>query len=472
MGNKPATGTRRRGEVPLSSSAASSRRSQLSRKYEVEDQLLGEGHYGTVRACRLRGDTNKRFAVKTIVKRRVARPELLKAEVEIMTKVKHPNIIRVVDVFDEKDHLHIVTELCTGGELFDRIIKKSPETFSEQSAAVVLRQILDAVDYCHSLDPPIAHRDLKPENFLFKDNSDSSTLKVIDFGLSKLCEDDQMESFVGTPYYVAPEVISRGYTLKCDIWSIGVVAYILFCGYPPFYGDTDCELYRRISAGKFPFPSPEWDDVSIEAKELVRLLLHKDEAKRPTAREAMDHAFFRTHGVDAASKAGIFVDQKVMAALASRMRKFVRASKFKRLALNVLSRSLEDSVLRRFEPIFNIFDKDGDGKISHAELDATISSHCTTVSTQALLEGIDISGDGIIDFSEFVAATVQRALYTQEHHISDTFAHFDRDSKGHISLKDLEDITGSKKIADVLIKESGDAQKISYNDFKSIIEAK
>ncbi|KAJ8599799.1 hypothetical protein CTAYLR_003985 [Chrysophaeum taylorii] len=457
--------------VPSTEAPESARESQLRRKYHVEDRVLGEGHFGTVRLCSLRSDPKQRFAVKTITKRRVTRPEMLKAEVAIMMKVRHPNIIRVIEIFEERELLHIVTELCTGGELFDRIIKRSPEAFSEWSAAVVLRQILDAVNYCHSLTPPVAHRDLKPENFLFKDTSDNSIIKVIDFGLSKLGGDVEMESFVGTPYYVAPEVISRGYTLKCDIWSIGVIAYILFCGYPPFYGDTDRELYRRIMSGKFPFPSPEWDEVSEEAKDLVRTMLNKDDAQRPTAREAMDHPFFKMHGVDATTKTGVFVQQDVMAALAVRMRRFVKSTKFKRLCLNILSRMLQEVDLKPFYPLFNMIDQDGDGQITPNELEEALGIHSQAMSTKVLLEGMDIAGDGVIDFSEFVAATMRRVLYLQDKHVKRVFGHFDREKKGYISFRNLIDITGSKKLAGALLQET-DNNRITYNDFKSILSSK
>ena len=210
----------------------------------VESKILGEGHYGTVRRCSPRGDATKRFAVKSINKSRVHRPEMLKREVEIMKAVRHPNIIEVVEVFDEPDFLHIVTELCRGGELFDRIIAKTSSRekhFSEADAVGILAQILEAVGYCHGLEPPVVHRDLKPENFLFVTEADDAAVKIIDFGLSNYgpAGEDHMHTRVGTPYYIAPEVLKRDYTLKCDIWSVGVIAYILLCGYPPFFGDND-----------------------------------------------------------------------------------------------------------------------------------------------------------------------------------------------------------------------------------------
>ena len=163
----------------------------------MQSKILGEGHYGTVRVCRLKSDPSREFAVKSINKSRVSKPQMLASEVEIMGQVNHPNIIGVVDVIDEKECLHIVTELCTVGELFERIIEKSQsseKSFSERDAAKVLRQILGAVKYCHSLNPPVVHRDLKPENFLFQSKADDAPIKVIDFGLSKLAPESNTEN--------------------------------------------------------------------------------------------------------------------------------------------------------------------------------------------------------------------------------------------------------------------------------------
>lgn len=220
---------------------------------------------------------------QSIKKSKVSKIEVLKREIEILKEVKHPHIIELVDVYEDERYLHLVTELCSGGELFDRIIAKTQSReghFSEHDAAVLVRDILDAIKYCH--DKGIVHRDLKPENFLFLTEADDAPVKIIDFGLSRHDDTDLgvMQTKVGTPYYVAPEVLKREYTNSCDIWSIGVITYILLCGYPPFYGDSDTQIFESVRVGKFDFPSPEWDDISDDAKEFVIELLMKDPRKR------------------------------------------------------------------------------------------------------------------------------------------------------------------------------------------------
>ncbi|KAJ8602784.1 hypothetical protein CTAYLR_002586 [Chrysophaeum taylorii] len=443
---------------------------KLRTEYTVHSKILGEGHYGTVRLCVSKAD-NVEYAVKSINKSRVSKTQMLASEVEIMAKVDHPNIIKVVDIFDEKDFLHIVTELCTGGELFERIIEKSQtseKSFSEKDASVVLKQILEAVAYCHGLDPPVVHRDLKPENFLFKDKSESSPIKIIDFGLSKLAPrtKDLMHTRVGTPYYIAPEVLRRDYTMKCDVWSVGVIAYILLCGYPPFYGDNDREIFRRVAVGKFSFPSPEWDHISSAAKDLVGSLLKVDADLRPTAVQALEHDFFK-------QSFGRKEDAS-LAAVARRMRRFVRMTKLKRLALNVLSRELTSNELQNLRSVFNSIDKDGSGKISAQELQDSIQAHTKDASIKDLVEAVDVSGDQEIDYHEFLAATMQRNCYLREDNIRRVFEHLDLDSTGHITFQNLIDITGSKKHAAELLKEADvdNDRKISYDEFKDIMVAK
>lgn len=362
--------------------------SRLKDDFVVDKKVLGEGHYGVVRRCSPKADPAATFAVKTITKSRVTRPEMLRREVEILKTVKHANIVEIVAVYDEPHYLHIVSELCTGGELFERIIQKSSSKekhFNEEDAAHMLKEILGAVAYCHGLEPPVVHRDLKPENFLFKSPGESP-IKIIDFGLSRADNDEatSMHTRVGTPYYIAPEVLKRDYTLKCDVWSVGVIAYILLCGYPPFYGDNDWQIFRRVSAGKFSFPSPEWDHISREARDFVKRLLAMDPQQRPSAAEALTHAWIRTHARDdaadapaptRAAAAAAVDDPQVLGAVARRMARFVAMGKLKRLALNVLAQELSGPELTQLRDVFREIDSDNSGTISTAELRRALAPH-------------------------------------------------------------------------------------------------
>jgi calcium-dependent protein kinase len=228
--------------------------------------------------------TKEWYAIKSIRKSKVGKIEVLKRETEILKEVNHPNIIRLIEVHEDEKYIHLITELCTGGELFDRIIAKTQSDeghFLEQDAAKLVRDILSAIAYCHDVKH-IVHRDLKPENFLYLTPAEDSPIKIIDFGLSRHDTTNLgvMKTKVGTHYYVSPEVLNREYTKSCDIWSIGVITYILLCGYPPFYGDSDQQIQNCVRMGLFDFPSPDWDDISQDAKEFIESLLNKNATER------------------------------------------------------------------------------------------------------------------------------------------------------------------------------------------------
>merc|ERR1712226_1001612 len=178
--------------------------------------------------------------------------------------------------------------------LFERIAskKRTPEgRFSEKEAAKLIYGILEAIAYCHDVKG-IVHRDLKPENVMFATPGEDSSIRIIDFGLSRH-DVGVMKTKVGTPYYIAPEVLNEEYTKSCDIWSIGVIAYMLLCGYPPFKGDSNKDILESVKAGHFDFPSPEWDTITDSAKEFICSLLTMDQNHRPTASEAMKHKWIK-----------------------------------------------------------------------------------------------------------------------------------------------------------------------------------
>jgi calcium-dependent protein kinase len=239
-------------------------------------------------------ETKEWFAIKSIRKSKVGSVEVLRQEVDIMKELDHPNIIKLIDTHEDDTYLHLITELCLGGELFDRIILKtqSPEgKFSEKDASKLIASILDAIRYCHSKN--IVHRDLKPENCIFSTEADDSTVKVIDFGLSRYDDNASnqgvMNTRVGTAYYIAPEVLNGHYTRACDMWSVGVIAYILLCGSPPFNGDNDAQIFKSVKAGMVSFNAPGWDGVSHAAKDFISCLLQGNPSQRLTASEASVH---------------------------------------------------------------------------------------------------------------------------------------------------------------------------------------
>ena len=269
-------------------------RSDISDDYMVLPQVIGSGHYGNVRQCIHRASGNT-YAVKSIEKSKVGRIDHLQREIDLLSRVNHGYVMNMIDCYEDETYVHIVTEKYTGGELFDKIIDNTTSNgcLSEKESARIIEQLLKAVAYLHEND--IVHRDIKPENILFESEEEDSTVKLIDFGLSRRHSRGHalMTNPVGTAYYMSPELLKGKYDASCDVWSVGVVAYILICGYPPFNGDTDPEIFENIKAGTFTFPSKGWSNVSDECKDFIKCLLRRDPRKRFTAEEALMHPWIR-----------------------------------------------------------------------------------------------------------------------------------------------------------------------------------
>jgi calcium/calmodulin-dependent protein kinase I len=269
-------------------------KSDVEKKYKI-GKALGTGNFSVVKRCTDR-ETGIEYAMKIIDKKMVeGKEEMIETEVAILRKVKHKNVISMVEAFDTADKLYLVMDLATGGELFERIVKKG--SYTEADASALVRSMLEAIDYLHDLD--IIHRDLKPENLLFADESETANLMITDFGLSKMMNDATfLTTACGTPGYVAPEVLKqKGYGKSVDLWSIGVITYILLCGYPPFYDEDQASLFETIIRGKFEFHAEYWGGISASAKDLIKKLLTTDPAKRLTAKQALEHPWVQ--GADA-----------------------------------------------------------------------------------------------------------------------------------------------------------------------------
>uniref|UniRef100_A0A8C4SS50 Calcium/calmodulin dependent protein kinase I n=1 Tax=Erpetoichthys calabaricus TaxID=27687 RepID=A0A8C4SS50_ERPCA len=232
--------------------------------------------------------THRLVAIKCIPKKALEGKEnSIENEIAVLHKIKHANIVSLEDIFENKTHLYLVMQLVSGGELFDRIVEKG--FYTEKDASKLIQQILDAVKYLH--DMGIVHRDLKPENLLYYSMDEDSKIMISDFGLSKIeGSDSVMSTACGTPGYVAPEVLAqKPYSKAVDCWSIGVIAYILLCGYPPFYDENDAKLFEQILKAEYEFDSPYWDDISDSAKDFIIHLMEKDPRKRYACEQALQH---------------------------------------------------------------------------------------------------------------------------------------------------------------------------------------
>ncbi|CAF0921527.1 unnamed protein product [Brachionus calyciflorus] len=249
-------------------------------------EVLGTGAFSEVILARDL-NTDQLVAIKCIKRKALkGKEEALHNEISVLKKLKHPNIVELLDTFEDDQFVYLIMELVTGGELFDRIVAKG--SYTERDASKLIKQIMEAVDYMH--DQGIVHRDLKPENLLYESPDEDSIIKVSDFGLSKGIDSRMMMTACGTPGYVAPEVLAqKPYGKEVDIWSIGVISYILLCGYQPFFDENDSNLFAMILKGDYTFDSPYWDDISESAKDFIRHVMCLSVEERYTCKEALKH---------------------------------------------------------------------------------------------------------------------------------------------------------------------------------------
>ncbi|KAJ1692729.1 hypothetical protein LUZ63_009427 [Rhynchospora breviuscula] len=266
----------------------------LEDRYLLGPQL-GWGQFGVIKSCTdlVTGET---LACKSISKDRLISSEDLnsvKLEIEVMACLSgHPNVVDLKAVYEEEEYVHLVMELCAGGELFHRLEKHG--RFSEHEAAVLFRNLIEVVMYCHGKG--IVHRDLKPENILLVSKSAYSQIKLADFGLATyITPGKSLHGMVGSPFYIAPEVLSGGYTEAADVWSAGVILYILLSGIPPFWGKTKSRIFESIRSNELQFPSDPWDHVSDPAKELISGMLKRDPRQRLSPKQVLDHPWITKH---------------------------------------------------------------------------------------------------------------------------------------------------------------------------------
>ncbi|XP_043478536.1 calcium/calmodulin-dependent protein kinase type 1 isoform X2 [Leptopilina heterotoma] len=255
-------------------------------KYTLKE-LLGTGAFSEVRLAESKERPGDLYAVKIIDKKALkGKEDSLENEIKVLRRLTHPNIVRLLETFEDKHKVYLIMELVTGGELFDRIVEKG--SYTEKDASDLIRQVLEAVDYMH--EQGVVHRDLKPENLLYYSPDEDSKIMISDFGLSKMEDSGIMATACGTPGYVAPEVLAqKPYGKAVDVWSIGVISYILLCGYPPFYDENDANLFAQILKGEFEFDSPYWDDISDSAKDFISRLMCVNVEERYTCKQALAH---------------------------------------------------------------------------------------------------------------------------------------------------------------------------------------
>ncbi|KAL3519470.1 hypothetical protein ACH5RR_017619 [Cinchona calisaya] len=393
---------------------------------------LGKGQFGVTYLC-TEISTGHKYACKSILKRKLVSKndkEDMKREIQIMQHLSgQPNIVEFKGAYEDRQSVHIVMELCAGGELFDRIVSRGH--YSEKDAAELTRQIVNVVHICHFMG--VMHRDLKPENFLLASKDEKAMLKATDFGLSVFIEEGkQYRDIVGSAYYVAPEVLRRSYGKEIDIWSAGVILYILLSGVPPFWAETEKGIFDAILQGELDFESPPWPFISSSAKDLVRKMLTMDPKKRITSAQVLEHPWIR---------GGEASDKPIDSAVLSRMKQFRAMNKLKKLALKVIAENLSEEEIKGLKAMFTNIDTDNSGTITYEELKsglARLGSKLSENEVKQLMEAADVDGNGSIDYIEFITATMHRHRLERDEHLYKAFQYFDKDNSGFITRDELE----------------------------------
>ncbi|KAG4185915.1 hypothetical protein ERO13_A08G010400v2 [Gossypium hirsutum] len=432
---------------------------------------LGRGQFGVTYLCTHKV-TGEQFACKTIAKRKLVNKEDIedvRREVQIMHHLTgQPNVVELKGAYEDKHSVHLVMELCAGGELFDRIIAKGH--YSERAAASLLRIIVQIVHTCHSMG--VFHRDLKPENFLLLNQEENSPLKATDFGLSLFYKPgDVFKDIVGSAYYIAPEVLKRKYGPEADIWSIGVMLYILLSGFPPFWAESENGIFSAILRGEIDFKSDPWPAISPQAKDLITKMLNLDPKQRLTAQQVLNHPWIKEDG----EAPDIPLDNAVL----GRLKQFKAMNNFKKVALRVIAGCLSEEEIQGLKEMFKTIDSDNSGTITLEELKQGLAKQGTKLTeyeVKQLMEAADADSNGTIDYEEFITATMHMNRMDREEHLYRAFQHFDKDNSGYITIEELEQalreygMHDGKDIKEIISEVDNDNDgKINYDEFVAMM---
>lgn len=499
------------------------RKCSPSEMYDLIKEL-GSGTFGKV--CKVQHKQSKELRAMKIISKNMVNDkveyEQIEFEINILKRLDHPNILKLFEFFQDDINYYIVTELCEHGDLFEKLERM--KCMNELAVKLLMYQILSSVSYLHSKG--VIHGDLKLENILidsvnynhrtsfntsvnidvknflqdrssnsiksrtealkpsskndngyFFKNMSNYEIKIIDFGCSKIFnkKERKLSGIIGTSIYCSPEVLKDEYNEKCDIWACGVIMYMLLSGFAPFDGETEEDIFEKISKGKFTFNFSEFNEVSLDAKDLLIKLLTYDADKRISAKQALSHSFF-TGGIKPSDSYRDSVDARVLTDL-----KKIRSSlKFQQAVVTYISHNFADKEeVNKIRKIFKFLDSNGDGVVSKEELLDGYKSLGEEVSEEALdfiIKAIDNDGSGCIEYEEFIRASLDKTKLLTESNLKMAFDLFDIDQSGLISCEEIKQIIfGEKIISEILIDEflatinKTKCDYLSFEDFKLLM---
>ena len=454
---------------------------------------IGEGAYGKIYKVKNKQSGDIR-AMKQITKSKIPDITKFQTEIQILSMVDHPNIVRLFEVIEDDKYFNLLQELCTGGELYK---KYQTTQLKEKEIAKIFNQIMSAVAYCH--EKGIVHRDLKLENILFASEDPDSPIKIIDFGFSVLLgkkptiknEEKEkknsegnndpkkfgfkrLKSKVGTLYYISPEIIKGNYDEKCDIWACGVILYILLTGNPPFSGNTDKEVYNLITQIKYDFDKEKWKNISKYARDLIKNMLTPAK-NRYTAKQVLASKWFEVKLKNENDKNIDILDYR-------HINKYKTYNKFKQAILTFIASRLSSEESKKMQNIFFNIDEDKKGFITFEDFRKYIINEYDIddliENEEELRKGfqsVDIDHNNKIDYTEFLAANLDEKIFLKEDKLKEAFRTFDINDTGVIKKEDiirvlkLENLPDKNEIANSIIKENDFDKdgKINFKDFLS-----
>ena len=446
-------------------------------------QELGKGSFAKVFRVQNK-KTKEIYACKELAKKKINNIEKFKNEINIMSKCDHPSIIKLYEVYEDSRYIDLVMEQCLGGTLLDRLIKmmeEEDETYSEKEAAIIFKQIITGLSYCHNQG--ICHRDLKMENILFLTSQKNSPIKIIDFGFSQCVEKKKlvqyitgknfgtinMQASVGTPHYVSPEVLKGKYNQKCDIWSAGIILFVMLGGYFPFDGNTDNEVYKAVMKQHLDFPDEEWKSVSKEAKDLIKHMLC-DESKRYSAEEVLRHPWLvkmSPNQKGAINKINV-----------KHLQSYKNSCNFKKFVLTYMATRLKEKDIYELNKIFLELDSNKDGTLSVDEikrcfikLNKKNNLNISTKEIEDIFKSIDVNNSKRIEYTEFISSMLEESSYCREERLIEIFRMLDKDNSGKISKDEIKKALNDEKVREEDLKNfikkfdlNGDGE-IDYYEF-------
>jgi calcium-dependent protein kinase len=454
--------------------------SSIQNDYNILSKI-GKGSFGYV--FKVHHKRTNQFRAMKVIKQETIKlqdddKKFLK-EIEILIKADHPNIIKIYEYFIDDINYYVIMEYVSGGELYDTIT--SWNNFNEKKAAYIMNQILSAVSYLHSHN--IIHRDLKPENILVenkkksndKDKEEEINIKIIDFGTCNIFSKNKNLSLkVGSPYYIAPEVLQRNYNEKCDIWSCGVILYVLLVGYPPFSGNSTDELLMNVSKGKYSLEGKSWMKISIEAKNLVKSMLEFHPKNRISALNALNSKWIKDNITNELNNE----EMEYFSSVLKNIKNWDSGEKFQQATLAYIVHFIFPSEeIEEMKRVFKTIDKNGDGMLTYDELlkgfEIVFGNQIHNYEINKIIEDIDGNADGYISYEEFLRVAINKNKLINEMNLKLAFDSFDINKDGKLSAEEIKQVLGTNhnEYVNELIKviDVDENNEIDFEEFKELM---